>query len=391
MLKYLRGENMKQKSFICLFLCILMICACGCSPDTSETTSANFEITGSDSLTETSSSASSDGQLVIDETKNNLSVHFIDVGQGDAIFIELPNNESMLIDAGERKYSQKVIKYIENLGYKTISYVVGTHPHSDHIGGLEDIINSFEISNIFMSKVSTTTKTFEDLLLCIKNKGLKITTAKKDLKIIDKNNLQATVLSPIEENYSNLNNYSVVILLKYKSKKFLFTGDAEAEVEMTLEGDISCDILKVGHHGSNSSTSNDFLMKVSPKFAVISCGKGNIYGHPHKETIEKFKKAGTEYMTTEDCGNIVVVTDGNDLAIRKEFANVSELENSNNTGEENNINDKIFVLNISTKKIHYPDCRSVKTINDENKKETTEFVEDLVEQGYAKCGICKPE
>ena len=368
-----------------------MIFACGCSPDTSDVTSVNSEITGSDILTETSSAESSNSKLESDETENNLSVHFIDVGQGDAIFIELPNNESMLIDAGEQKYSEKVIKYIKNLGYETVSYVVGTHPHSDHIGGLEDIVKNFKINNIFMPKVSTTTKTFENLLLSIKNNGLKITTAKEGLKIVEKNNILVTVLSPIEEKYSNLNNYSVVILLEYKNKSFLFMGDAEAEVEVALKGDISCDVLKVGHHGSNSSTSNEFLKKVSPKYAVISCGKGNIYGHPHKETIEKLKKAGTEYMTTEDCGNIVMVTDGNDLIIKKEHTKISNSGDSNNISEESNINAKIFVLNISTKKIHYPDCRSVKTIKDENKNETTDTVEDLVEQGYTKCGICKPE
>lgn len=382
---------MKLKSFLCVFLCILMIFACGCSPDTSDVTSANSEITDSDILTETSSAESSNSKLESDETENNLSVHFIDVGQGDAIFIELPNNESMLIDAGEQKYSEKVIKYIKNLGYETVSYVVGTHPHSDHIGGLEDIVKNFKINNIFMPKVSTTTKTFENLLLSIKNNGLKITTAKEGLKIVEKNNILVTVLSPIEEKYSNLNNYSVVILLEYKNKSFLFMGDAEAEVEVALKGNISCDVLKVGHHGSNSSTSTDFLKMSDPKYAVISCGKGNIYGHPHKETIEKLKKAGTEYMTTEDCGNIVMVTDGNDLIIKKEHTKISNSGDSNNISEESNINAKIFVLNISTKKIHYPDCRSVKTIKDENKNETTDTVEDLVEQGYTKCGICKPE
>ena len=366
-----------------------MIFICGCSQDSSHTAINDSEINDNDSSYDVSSDIIIGNQGNKDKIDNNLSVHFIDVGQGDAVFVELPNRETMLIDAGEKKYSDKVVKYIENLGYETVSYVVGTHPHSDHIGGLEDVINSFKINSIFMPKVSTNTKTFESLLLTIKNKGLKITTAKKDVKIIDKKDLTATILSPIEEKYSNLNNYSVVIMLEYKSRKFMFTGDAEEEVENALKGYISCDVLKVGHHGSSSSTSNDFLKKLSPKYAVISCGKGNIYGHPHKETLEKLNKIGAEYMTTENCGNIVVVTNGNDLQIRSEKNEIYSQGNVN--GTESTISNTDYVLNISTKKIHYPECSSVSKMNEDNKKKTTDTVLSLEEQGYTRCGICKPE
>ena len=375
---------MKIKYILCFFICIAMIFICGCSQDSSHTAINDSEINDNDSSYDVSSDIIIGNQGNKDKIDNNLSVHFIDVGQGDAVFVELPNRETMLIDAGEKKYSDKVVKYIENLGYETVSYIVGTHPHSDHIGGLEDVINSFKINSIFMPKISTNTKTFESLLLTIKNKGLKITTAKKDVKIIDKKDLTATILSPIEEKYSNLNNYSVVIMLEYKSRKFMFTGDAEEEVENALKGYISCDVLKVGHHGSSSSTSNDFLKKLSPKYAVISCGKGNIYGHPHKETLEKLNKIGAEYMTTENCGNIVIVTDGNKLDIRNERADV--MDYSEYANKEN-----IFMLNISTLKIHYPECKAVSRMSEDNKKKSTDNVLSLEEQGYTRCGICKPE
>jgi competence protein ComEC len=309
------------------------------------------------------------------------------VGQGDSIFIELPNNDTMLIDAGEKKYSKDVVDYIKNLGYKSISYVIGTHPHSDHIGGLGDVIEEFQIDNVYMPKVSTNTKTFENLLLTIKNKGLKITTAKKDLKIVDENELTVTVLSPTKDEYSNLNNYSVVLLLKYKNKSFLFMGDAEKEVENDLVGDINCDVLKVGHHGSSSSTSETFLKKTSPSYAVISCGKGNDYGHPHKETLEKLKNFEIDYSTTETCGNILVICDGNEIEIFKDKNDKTDIVVSND--EETNVSD--YVLNTSTKKIHYPDCRAVSKISDKNKKESSNSISELENDGYTKCGICKPE
>ncbi len=382
---------MKFKKIICLTICCFMLFCCGCSDNNNNSELTSSSDFSSQSNFDDKNNISTDGSEPLrdkNEISANLKVHYIDVGQGDSIFVELPNNETLLIDAGEKKYSQSVIKYIEKLGYRTISRVVGTHPHSDHIGGLADVINAFNVDNIYMPKVSTNTKTFENLLLTIKNKGLKITTAKKDLKIIDDNDLSLTVLSPVKDEYSNLNNYSVVMLLKYKSRSFIFTGDAEEEVEKELSGDISCDVLKVGHHGSSSSTSDNFLHKTSPKYAVISCGKGNDYGHPHKETIDKLKRSKVEYYITENNGNIVVVTDGNNISIEND-KNIIKDESLDNTESAVAVN--IYVLNTNSKKIHYPDCRAVNSISDYNKQTVNDSMANLEKQGYTKCGICKPE
>ncbi len=336
---------MKLKAYISLIICVIMLFTCGCS--STITDNSDMPISSNISSSINSSDLIENQQEDNCKISNNLYVHYIDVGQGDAIFIELPNNKTLLIDAGEAKYSQKVIGYIENLGYKAISGIIGTHPHSDHIGGLENVINYFEIGAVYMPKVSTNTRTFEDLLLAIKNKGLKITTAKKGLKIIDDGDLTLTVLSPIEDEYSNLNNYSVVVLLQYKNKRFLFTGDAEAEVEKALEGDISCDVLKVGHHGSSSSSTTSFLQKTLPDFAIISCGKDNIYGHPHKETIDKLKNVGAKYFTTQDSGDIVAVSNGNNLEIKTKNSEATRQETT--ASSTTDIKDVTYVLNVSSK------------------------------------------
>ena len=245
----------------------------------------------------------------------NIVVHYLDVGQGDSGFIELPNGECMLIDAGTAEYSQTIIDDIEAYGYSELDYVVATHPHADHIGGMRDVINSFDVGEVYMPKASTDTKTFENLLSTISEKGLSINTAKAGTEVYSDSELKIEFLAPVNSSYEDLNNYSAVVKISYGSNSFLFTGDAEelSESEM-LEKDyesLSCDVLKTGHHGSESSSSAEFLNAVCPKYAVISCGAGNSYGHPHSETVERFESAGVQIYRTDENGTITIACDGN--------------------------------------------------------------------------------
>lgn len=252
----------------------------------------------------------------IQNNGKNMVVHYLDVGQGDSEFIELPNGECMLIDAGTAEYSPRIIDSIEAYGYGELDYVVATHPHADHIGGMRDVINSFDIGEIYMPKVSTDTKTFENLLNTISQKELSINTAKAGTEVYSDSEMKIEFLAPVNSSYKDLNNYSAVVKITYGSNSFLFTGDAEdlSENEM-LEKDyelLSCDVLKAGHHGSDSSSSADFLNAASPRYAVISCGAGNSYGHPHSETIERFESAGVQIHRTDENGTITIACDGND-------------------------------------------------------------------------------
>lgn len=250
----------------------------------------------------------------VNSNSGNLVVHFLDVGQGDSEFIELPDGKCMLIDAGTSEYSQTVIENINSYGYSLIDYVVATHPHADHIGGMSEVINSFEIGEIYMPKVSTSTRTFENLLTAISDKGLSINTARAGVKVYSGSILEIEFLAPVSSNYDDLNNSSAVLKISYGSNSYLFMGDAEelSEKEMIKNNHtlLDADVLKVGHHGSDSSSTYEFLSAVSPKYAVISCGVDNSYGHPHRETVDKLNKAGAEIYRTDEQGNITITCDG---------------------------------------------------------------------------------
>ena len=247
---------------------------------------------------------------------DTLRVNYIDVGQGDSIFIQLPNKETMLIDAGEAYEADNVINYLNNLGIKKIDYVVGTHPHTDHIGGLEEVINTFDVGSIYMPKVSSNSKTFEDLLTTISNKGLKVKTAKSGVVVLSEDNLKLEFIAPNSDNYSNLNNYSAVLKLTYLDNTFLFMGDAETLSEDEITSDVDADVIKVGHHGSDSSSSVEFVKKVSPEYAIIMVGEGNSYNHPYQSIIDRYESVGAKVLRTDLDGNIVCDSDGVDVTCK---------------------------------------------------------------------------
>ena len=249
--------------------------------------------------------------------------HFIDVGQGDSEFIELPNGETMLIDAGVYDAGPVVTEYIKNLGYSKIDYLVATHPHADHIGGLRAVINEFEIGSVYMPKAETDTFSYEKLLTAIKNKGLKIKNTKAGTNIMksDAYELSIDVLAPVGSKYESLNDYSVVIRISYKQRRFLYMGDAEALSEgeiLKKYSDMQADVIKVGHHGSSTSSSQAFIDAVKAKYAIFSLGKDNDYHHPHQKVVDRWKKAGVTMYRTDERGTITISTDGTKLDVRTE-------------------------------------------------------------------------
>lgn len=263
---------------------------------------------------------------------DTLRVNYIDVGQGDSIFIQLPNKETMLIDAGEAYEADNVINYLNNLGIKKIDYVVGTHPHTDHIGGLEEVINTFDVEAIYMPKVSSNSKTFEDLLTIISNKGLKVKTAKSGVVVLDEDNLKLEFVAPNSDNYNNLNNYSAILKLTYLNNIFLFMGDAETLSEDEITSDVDADVIKVGHHGSDSSSSVEFVKKVSPEYAIIMVGEGNSYNHPYQSIIDRYESVGAKVLRTDLDGNIVCDSDGVDVTCKgdKDSSSDSSPSTTNN-------------------------------------------------------------
>lgn len=254
-----------------------------------------------------------------------LIIHFLDVGQADSILLELPNNEIMLIDAGNNSDGRKVVSYLRDKGIDTIDYLIGTHPHADHIGGLDDVIDNFEIGRIYLPQVIHTSKTFEDVLLAVQRKGKKITPARAGVSILNESELKIYFLSPIRNDYDDLNHYSAVIKVDFLNKSFLFTGDAEIpnEEEMIEKygSSLKSHVLKVGHHGSNTSTSEEFIEKVVPDYAVISVGKDNSYGHPSALVIQRLQNHGVKIYRTDLQGTIIARSDGQQILFNQDPVN----------------------------------------------------------------------
>lgn len=251
------------------------------------------------------------------ESSDLLTVHFIDVGQGDSILIQTSEGQNMLIDAGSNSKGDVVKEYLQEQGVNKVDILIGTHPHEDHIGGLDVVIDNFDIGLIYMPKVAHTTKTYEDLLLAVQRKGLKIksTAAGMDIPL---EGVDAQILAP-EPNLKsdNLNDYSIVIRLTHGNISFLFQGDAEKRSEKHIldkEIDIEADLIKLGHHGSSTSSSPKYIKAVKPSYAIITVGKDNKYGHPHVETMELMDQLGIIVYRTDEDGTIVAISDGERLS-----------------------------------------------------------------------------
>lgn len=255
---------------------------------------------------------------VTSAVQGEMLVHYIDVGQGDSIFINLPNGENMLIDTGEAEYGEKVESYIKNCGVEKIDYMVLTHPHSDHMGAASHIIRCFETGKLFMPDKISTSPAFERLLDAIEEKNCLPIAAEAGVNILSQNGLDIKIISPSGNDYEEVNDYSAVIKIVYKNNSFLFMGDAERKAEnKILENnyDVRADVIKIGHHGSSTSSSKKFMWAVAPKLAVISLGKDNSYGHPHKEVKKLLKDLKIPYLRTDEEGDIVIKSDGENITV----------------------------------------------------------------------------
>lgn len=256
--------------------------------------------------------------------EGEVRVHFIDVGQGDSMLIE-GSGESVLIDAGENDKGDEVLAYLAQAGIKKLDFAIGTHPHSDHIGGMDTVIEGIPVGKLLMPDVPDsivpTTRTYLSMLDAAEEQGTEIFFAYPgDTYTVCGGIL--SVLGPVED-YKDLNNESLVMRFDFGETAFLFTGDQEADAEEDLLAsgvEVSADVLKIGHHGSSTSTSKAFFDAVSPSIAVIECGEGNDYGHPHRETRELLEKAGIEAYRTDLNGNIVVSSDGKSLTVQADKA-----------------------------------------------------------------------
>ena len=248
---------------------------------------------------------------------DGLSVHYLDVGQGDCEII-VCDDDIVVVDGGEQDASDTVIGYINTLGFDTIDCYIGTHPHSDHIGAAADIISSFTVENVIipeLSEINTpTTKVYKNMVSAITASGAKVYRSSPGDEY-NFGDIYFQIISPAIQ-YEDLNNMSVAFRLVYGENSFLFMGDAETTVEKEILSSgltVCSDVLKVGHHGSSTSSCLDFLEAVAPEYAIISCAKDNEYGHPHKKTTSNLSDLSVKTYITYN-GTVVVTSDGKELA-----------------------------------------------------------------------------
>lgn len=241
-----------------------------------------------------------------------IRVYFLDVGQGDAILIQSAEN-AVLIDGGEYTAQKALLSYLREAGVTTLDFVVATHPHSDHIGGLPEVIGAFTVNQVLMPDVTHNTESFEKLMDAIEEQNIPLTVATAG-EVYTAGPIRLEVLAPSGGGYEDLNDYSLVMRMPYGGTAFMFTGDAGhlSEREMLdSDYDLRANVLKAGHHGSNTATGESFLTAVAPAAVVISCGKDNSYGHPHAGTLKKLADKGIPVYRTDESGSIIMGTDGN--------------------------------------------------------------------------------
>lgn len=333
-------------------------------------------------------------------TNSTFEVHFIDVGQGDAALV-LCDNEAMLIDGGGSDDSSLIYSYLKQHNVSHLDYMVATHGHDEHVGGLAGALNFATVDIAYCSVTDYDSEAFSDFTKYLGNQNVSITVpAVGDTFTLGSATVQ--ILAPIS--YSdNHNNNSIVMRIVYGDTSFLFTGDAETAEELSIYNagsTIKSTVLKIGHHGSDTSTNYLFLREVMPEYAIISVGEGNTYGHPAEVTLNRLRDTDVKVYRTDIQGTIICTSDGKTVSIVAERnQNADTLQTATPTvkpkqtekpASNNEESERSYVLNKNTKKFHYPSCSSVKKMSEKNKVYYTGTRQDVVSKGYSPCGNCNP-
>lgn len=336
--------------------------------------------------------STSEPSLESSQQHSELQVHFMDVGQGDATLI-VCDGHAMLIDAGDNNKGTAVQLYLMKQGIESLDYIVGTHPDSDHIGGMDVIVTKFNCKTILMPNYEKDTATYRDVLDAMEYKSYQVTEpvvgATYSLGDAD-----FTIIAPQRTDYDESNNVSIGIKLVHGENRFLFTGDAEGDAlaDIINSGfDIQADVLKVGHHGGKAAMNSTWIEAVMPDYGVISSGRNNDYGHPHEETLNLLTEKDVQLFRTDVQGHIVATSNGKDITWNCEpTENWSAGALIQESMEEVSAPNVKYILNTNSMKFHEPDCESVVKIREHNRDESDATREELIALGYSACGVCRP-
>ena len=319
---------------------------------------------------------------------SGMTVRFINVEQGDCTLIE-SGGKYMLVDSGESTYSATVKDIMRMSGVDKLTYVLVTHPHSDHFGGMRSIIKAYDTENFIAAKTECDDVEWTKLLKFVHDKDINYIDAAAG-ETYELGDAAFTILAPLGSGYKDDNNFSIAIMVKCGDAKFLLTGDAKRESEyemLSAYENLDADVYKCGHHGASHSSTAAFLREVNPVYAVVSCAKHNSYGHPSQETLDRLSLLGTKVYRTDILGSIIAVTDGKTITISGE----AKADSSTYTvGEKNTVPSALdLVGNVKSKRFHDPICSSAKEINEKNRISFTSRQEAL-DQGYTPCSQCQP-
>jgi len=419
---------MKRKmSLLALFLCMACLCSCTVdsgmetltvsvsdshlpkreeNPTTEETVTVGSTVSEGTSVEE-SATNETQSESILSET-STFEIHFLDVGQADAALV-LCDNEAMLIDGGNPEDSSLIYSYLKSHGVNHLEYIICTHPHEDHVGGLSGALNCATVGTVYCSIDSYDSKTFDSFkhYLEKQNKEIEMPAAGDTFSL---GSSSVSILGPTEH-YSDINNMSIVLRIQYGNTSFLFAGDAEIDSEQDILNagtNLKSTLLKVGHHGSDTSTSYRWLREIAPEYAIISVGKNNSYGHPTEQTLSRLRDAEVTLFRTDLQGHIICTSNGETLTFTTERNAHADTLNTapsaanpttptadqpeattSSTGPSSTPKTS-YVLNTNTKKFHYPHCSSVKQMANKNRQDVTLNREEIIAQGYTPCGRCNP-
>ncbi len=310
-----------------------------------------------------------------------LTVHFIDVGQADCALLEC-GGEYLLIDGGKREDGSLVVTYLEEQGVEELTAVVCTHAHEDHVGGLPSVLAVYPTAAVYAPTRTYSSNVFDDFLYYTDQQGLTVTIPEPG-DTIALGGTVLTVLGPVTS-YAETNDTSIILKAEFGTTSFLFTGDMEVAAENDMldywgsQADWNVDVLKVGHHGSNTSTGYRFLNEVMPTYGVISVGADNTYGHPHDEPMSRLRDAGVTLLRTDEMGTVWAVSDGETVSFHWENQNANP-ENAKPAQEA------VFIGNKNSKKFHSGSCTNLP--KEENRVYFDSY-QDAIDAGYSPCGSC---